>query len=183
MTASRRPPPLTAAGLEEAALNYLGRYASSAANLRRVLLARIRRAADPEGEPGPGPDEVEALIGRFLRAGLLDDTAFALTKTRSLRRRGASAQAIRDRLLGQGIDIETIKSSLKENDAEPGPEAERAAALALCRRRRLGPFRNVNDRARLRDKDLAALARAGFRFEIAASVVGADGDATDADEA
>src|SRR3546814_7265925 len=55
----------------------------------------------------------------------------------------------------------TLFRSLDELAAEP----ELAAAIAYARRRRLGPFRTPDARADRRDKDLAALARAGFRSE------------------
>jgi regulatory protein len=45
-----------------------------------------------------------------------------------------------------------------------------AAAHALARRKRLGPYR-TGDRAAFREKDLAAFARAGFGFAIARRIV------------
>ena len=43
---ARKPPrPLTAASLENAAVYYLSRFASSSGNLRRVLMRKVARAA------------------------------------------------------------------------------------------------------------------------------------------
>jgi regulatory protein len=64
----RAPAHLTPASLEAAALRYLERYASSAENLRRVLLRRVRRA--DAGEDGAAL--VEALVERFRAACILD---------------------------------------------------------------------------------------------------------------
>jgi regulatory protein len=48
------------------------------------------------------------------------------------------------------------------------------AAVALARRRRLGPFSTRADRHERREKDMAALARAGFGYDIALKVIDAE---------
>ena len=58
----------------------------------------------------------------------------------------------------------------RELHSERG-EREWQAALALARRRRLGPFRPAADRAEHRTRDLAALARAGFNYDLARKVI------------
>ena len=47
------------------------------------------------------------------------------------------------------------------------------AAAALARRRRLGPFRPAKDRKDRRARDLAAMARAGFDYDLAKKVIDA----------
>ena len=75
--------------LERWALAYLGRYASSSANLRRVLLRRARRRtpASPEAVLQAAV-LVDALIERYRLSGLLDDDAYAAARVQSLHRRG-----------------------------------------------------------------------------------------------
>ena len=48
---------------------------------------------------------------------------------------------------------------------------EFAAAAVLARKRRLGPYRDEEARKEFYEKDLAALARAGFSYDIAKQVV------------
>lgn len=63
---------------------------------------------------------------------------------------------------------------LAERDALPVGEAdavEEQAAQAYAKRRRLGPYRRPDQRAAHRDRDLAALARAGFAYGLARRVV------------
>jgi regulatory protein len=57
-------------------------------------------------------------------------------------------------------------------DAEVEGDMDLAAAKALARRRRLGPWR-ATGRAEHRDRDLAVLGRAGFPYAIARRVVDA----------
>jgi regulatory protein len=169
----RGPKPATAAHLEKAALHYLERYASSSGNLRRVLLRKVARSAQIHGsDPAEGERIVDALVARLLRSGLLDDRAYATQKAASLRRRGTSRFGIRGKLASKGVSGELLAETLAGLDAEQG-EGELAAACALVRRRRLGPCRAPAERARFREKDLAALARAGFGFDLARRVLAA----------
>jgi regulatory protein len=173
--AARRRP-LTAASLEDAALAYLGNYASSSANLRRVLLRRVKRAAEGGAEEAEAAKIIDALIARFLASGLLDDRAHAGQAAASLHRRGVPAAGIRYRLAQKGLARELIDAALGALAAEGGSEL--AAACALARRRRLGPFRPQGERAAQHRRDLGILARAGFGFAVARRVLAArDGDA------
>jgi regulatory protein len=175
MTRVRRPratAPLTAERLENAALAYLARHQSSAANLSRVLKRRVERAARLGlAERATAASWIERLVERYAKAGLVDDAAYAEARVASLRRAGASARAIRGRLLGKGVAAPLIEAALR-GQAEGG-DAELDAAIAFARRRRLGPFRRGRRTEALRLRELAALARAGFSYAIARAVVDA----------
>jgi regulatory protein len=172
---------LTAASLENAALHYLERFASSAANLRRVLLRRVRLSAKEHGtDPAEGAALVETLIARFEASFLLDDRSYAQAKAASLHRSGASRRAISGRLAQHGVDGEIIAAAIGDIEETNG-NAELAAACTLARRRRLGPYRPDAARADHRTKDLGAFARAGFSLDIARKVLDcADPDAVEA---
>ena len=53
-------------------------------------------------------------------------------------------------------------------------DPELAAALTYARRRRIGPYRPAGDRAAARARDLAALSRQGFDYDVARRVIDAD---------
>ncbi len=170
----RGPKPATAAYLENAALHYLERFASSSGNLRRVLMRKVERSARLHGtDVASGARLVDEIIARYLRSGLLDDRAYAAQKAASLRRRGASRYAIRGKLAVKGVGGDLIDATLEAETAA----SELAAACALVRRRRLGPCRPPGARAGLRQKDLAALARAGFSLDLARRVLGVGDEA------
>lgn len=173
---ARKPPRrVTAQYLENAALHYLQRFASSSASLRRVLMRKVERSAQAHGtDPAEGARWVEDLIARYLRSGLLNDTAYAEMRAASLHRRGASTRAIREKLSAKGIGRDEADRALESLDEEVEGDLNLTAALALARRRRLGPYRLPEKRAEFRDKDLAALGRAGFAYDIARRVVDAE---------
>ena len=167
----RGPRLATAKYLRNSALHYLDRYATSSAHLRRLLMAKVMRSARAHGsDPQAGAAAVEALIAELLGAGVLDDARYAEDRALILFRRGASARAIRGALLAKGVASELIEPALERLGGEAA-EPELAAALAYARRRRLGPYRSPQARAAMREKDLAALGRRGFGYDLARRVI------------
>jgi regulatory protein len=151
--------------LERWALGYLGRYASSAENLRRVLIRRARRDSPEAAQQATVL--IEAIVTRYRESGLLDDAVYAAGRVESLHRRGESLKAIRARLAAKGIPAAVAAdavSGLRDKASDP----DLAAACAFARRRRLGPFRRG---AADRQRELAAFARAGFSRGIAEAVL------------
>ena len=169
----RPPTRMTETSVAEAALFYLSRFASSSGNLRRVLMRKVIRSAEHYGDdPELMKPVVDALVARYAETGAINDTLYADTQVRKLRRRGGSARVILQKLNTKGVPGEIIAetgATLTEGD-------DRTAAMLFARRRRLGPFRTEN-RVENRQRDLAALGRAGFGYQVAAAII----DAEDAD--
>lgn len=175
MTDRRPPKRVTPQYLENAALHYLERFASSAANLRRVLMRKVDLSVREHGtDREEAARWVEELLARYQRSGLLDDAGYARMKAESLHRRGASTRAIREKLAAKGVDRDAVDGALERVREDVEGDMDLAGALALAKRRRLGPFRQPESRAARRDKDLAALGRAGFAYAIARRVVDAE---------
>ncbi|WP_346896767.1 RecX family transcriptional regulator [uncultured Roseibium sp.] len=164
--------------LTRAAIHYLDRYASSQENLRNVLSRKVKRAATANGRsPDEFRDIVDQVVEKCRRAGMVDDRAYAETKLVGLRRRGRSKRQIEAMLAAKGVDRDLIATVLDRDDT-----SELEAARNYARRRRLGPWRSPGQRQERREKDMAALCRAGYPYEIARKVIDAadDGEATSA---
>jgi regulatory protein len=165
--------------LANVALHYLERYAASEASLRRVLENRLRRATMEY--PDFGRDEerlvplraaIDQLIDKYKKTGVLNDAAFAESKVHSLRREGRSRRAIIQKLGAKGVRGALVDAALEQSaDGTTPEEAERTAALAFAKRRKLGPFRKTAADPGIRRKDFAALARAGFSLHIAQQIL------------
>ena len=155
--------------LERWALAYLGRYASTAENLRRVLQRRVRHrfGEDAEAMRLAAP-LIDQIVERYCHSGLIDDAAYAARRAEALHQRGESLTKIRARLVTKGVAGSVAAdalAALRANAADP----DLVAACAFARRRRLGPYRSrdVLDPTR----ELAAFARAGFSRRIAEMVL------------
>lgn len=176
-TARRRKVPRKASKshLENAALHYLERFASSSQNLRNVLLRRVKRSAYHHGtDPDEGAIWVDDIVTRFLESGLLDDKVYADGRARSLHARGNSQKAIRMKLRAKGVEAHLIEDALETIADEADEDVDLIAALRFAKRRRLGPYRDPVRREELREKDMAAVARAGFSYHIARQIIEAE---------
>ena len=164
----KRPPkPLDARRLNDLALHYVARFATSAAKLADYLQRKLRE----RGWEGEGDPDVAALTEKFVAAGYIDDAAYARAKSGALLRRGFGARRVGQVLSAAGIAEET-RVEVRASDA-----AQRRAALALASKRRFGPFGpSALDRAG-RDKQIAAMLRAGHPFDFARALIGAADEA------
>lgn len=165
----RKPPKkMSRQYLENAALYYLQRYATSIENFRRVLTRKIDRAcAFHQTPPAEFHAHLDALVKRYSAVGLLNDTAFAEAKTATLRRQGRSKRDIIARLQSKGLKTADIEAALHALDAGTDKDAELSAATVFAKRKKLGVYnpRPPKD-AKAVQKELAAMARAGFSYDI-----------------
>lgn len=167
----RKPPqPLDATRLEELALAYVARFATSAGRLRAYCKRKLRERGFAGADEGAQPPDVEALVERFVAKGYVDDAGFARAKSGSLLRRGYGARRIGEALRSDGID-EGLRI-----EVAPGEADRRDAAAAYARRHRFGPYardRSVNADRADQQKQLAALLRAGHEAAYARRVLSA----------
>ena len=85
-------------------------------------------------------------------------------------RRGYSLNKIRYNLIKKGIDEKYIKASIskiKEKESEP----DFFSAIKICKRRRIGPCREENNRPLFYKKDISILARSGFSYELSKRIL------------
>jgi regulatory protein len=170
----RTPRRITPDYLQRAAMHYLERYSAPSAQLRRVLARKIALSCRHHGEdPAVHAVALDEVVARCTSSGLVDDQRFAEARAATLRRRGRSARAVAATLAAKGVGRELAAQVSSVGDAE-----ELAAARKAARRKRLGPW-SRGDRAANRQKDLAALARAGFASAVARAVI----DGTEEDDA
>lgn len=164
MTQTRRNPrPLDAPRLEELALAYVARFATSAAKLEGYLRRKLRE----RGWDGEGAAPVAEIVARFVAAGYIDDAVFARARTGSLLRRGYGVRRI-----GQALDAAGIAEDVRA-EVRAAPAEQRRAALALARKRRIGPFGPDGADRAVREKQLAAMLRAGHPLDSARELVNA----------
>lgn len=159
----RRPrPPLDPAKLDELALAYVGRFATTRAKLASYLGRKLRE----RGWAGERPPDLESIVERLVDLGYVDDGAYALSKSRSLTARGYGARRVGAALRAAGIEEEDSAEALDHADS-----GAVEAALRFAERRRIGPFAKAElDRAG-QELALAAMIRAGHDFALAKAIV------------
>jgi regulatory protein len=160
--APRPRPPLDGKRLEELALRYVGKYATTRAKLIAYLARKVRE----RGWDGPREPDLDAIGDRFVEIGYIDDAAYALAKSRALSSRGYGRRRLDQKLRQDGIG--------EEDGAAAREHAEREAldaALRFAERRRIGPFGSHGSDPKAREKAIGAMVRAGHAFALAKAVV------------
>ena len=179
----KRVKKITAQYLERAAAYYLSRFSSSSENLRRILERKVWRRVSLGAEK---PDEVDQwiddVLAKFQRMELLDDQQYAMVRAKNFQSKGRSLSRIKAELNHKGIASEIVQQTLEK--INPDGDADFEAALRLVRKKKLGNFATKTptgkiEIAKLRQKHLAILARAGFSFDIAKNALDSNDDFND----
>ena len=168
--------PWTEQNLRQAAYHYLARFASNRGRLVRVLRAKVARRGFEPGE------EAEAAIARIAaacgRLGLMDEHGYAMGRARTLLARGRGPGSILADLRARDVEGLVAQQALDELMLENGGRESNIArsALALARRKKLGPFGDGDPRrdARLHHRQLGVFARAGIPFDMASRILRAE---------
>lgn len=156
-------PPLDEGRLNELALRYVGRFATTRAKLRSYLGRKLRE----RGWDGTREPEIAAIAERFAAQGYVDDSSYALSKAQSLTGRGYGKRRVTDALKAAGIEEEHGAAACDHADAEAV-----SAALRFAQRRRVGPFADSAPRdPRDKEKALAAMIRAGHGFDLSRAIL------------
>jgi regulatory protein len=170
----RTPQPLDGVKLQELALRYVSRFATTRAKAGDYLRRKLRE----RGWSGDSPPDLEALVSKLAELGYIDDAAFARAKAGSLGARGYGLRRVSQALAQAGVseaDGEDARTTAEDGAVE--------AAVRFARRRRIGPFATQLSDPSAREKALAAMMRAGHGFALAKAIVdAAPGEQLDLDE-
>lgn len=156
------PKKLSESYLRNSALYYLQRHPTSVSHFLAVMDRKMKRSlkAHPDQTLEPFTAYLhEKLVPEFVRAGFLNDELYAKALAGSLQRRGMPKRVITMKLAAKGVEA-TDEQLAEQDDIE--------AARLYAKRKRLGPYAT---RARDPQKDMAALARAGFSYDIVSKVL------------
>ena len=140
-----------------------------AERITRIYLRGMASAFNPATEIW-APRYRQAVFGAFLTdsadAGRALDRAYADMKAQGLSRRGYGPRRVQVALLAAGIDADDMDVAL-----EVARQDQDAAALAFAKRRRIGPFSRGKPDQRQRQKDFAAMLRAGHDYAVARRIL------------
>ncbi len=161
----RSPKPLDVARLDELALAYVARFATSKAKLARYLNRKIRES-EWVGE-NDAMTACEKVVNRMEALGFLDDRQYAAMRGAAMTRRGLGVRRVKAQLWVDGIDADDAGEAVAAAE-----EAGLAAALQFARRRRFGPFAAARaDDPGQRERQVAAFARAGHSLALARRIL------------
>lgn len=157
----RVPRPLDVAGLDALAIRYVGRFATTSGKLGDYLRRKVRE----RGSEGVGEADVTRILARCVAAGYVDDDAYAVQRAAALGRRGFGHRRVAMALGAAGIGREVVAA------LAPDEDEALAAAERFARRRRIGRFASVPADRDERQRQFAAMMRAGHSSAIARRII------------
>lgn len=157
------PRPLDAETLNNLALHYVGRFATSRAKLITYLNRKLRERGWDGEEPAP----VEQVADRLVELRYVDDEAYATMKSGAMQRRGLGRRRITQTLRHDGIS-EDLSTTAAPDALERWEAADR-----LAKRKRIGPYAAELPDRPTREKQLATFLRAGHDLDLARQWVNA----------
>ncbi|MEM8695371.1 MAG: RecX family transcriptional regulator [Pseudomonadota bacterium] len=163
-TRKKTRPPLDRESLEQLALFYVGRYATTRAKLRAYLGRKVRE----RGWAGDREPDIAMLAQKFTELGYIDDAAFANARAASLGRRGYGVRRVEQALYAAGIE-EADGMAARAHASDTAWDS----ALAFARKRRFGPFAPAPMEPDRKRKAIAAMIRAGHSYELARKFIDA----------
>ena len=160
----KKPKKITPDYLHNAGLYYLQRFSASRQHFRTVLMRKVKKSCYEHKDQNYEDCAalVEETVQKFERAGLLNDELYTQGVVNSLRRQGKSKKVIVMKLQTRGISQDLAAEKLEAVDSEKNGDADLIAAIMVTRKKKAGAFGNRDP-----EKTLAALARAGFSYDIA----------------
>jgi regulatory protein len=157
--------PLGAARLDELALAYVARFATSRAKLTRYLARKVRES--DWADDSDAMAACEAIADRMERLHFLDDKQYAAMRAGAMTRRGLGVRRVKAQLFVDGIDPGDSSEAIGEAEGQAV-----AAAVGFARRRRFGPFATRSgDDPKDRERQVAAFARAGHSLALARRIL------------
>ncbi len=175
------PKKITPTYLHNSGLYYLERFSASKEHFKTVMLRKVKHSClyHKDQDYQTCANMVVELADKFEKCGLLNDEIYTNACVSSLRRKGLSQTAIIAKMRLKGIDKERAITALEQLDKEnydSKEDAEKAAAIKLARKKKIGPFFQKEGEEQDIKKSLGILARAGFSYNIASHILNMDID-------
>ena len=152
------------------AYSYLEKYSPSKQQLKTYLYKKLIKKKQNISNKKEIFSLIDTVISSLVEQKFISDKYYSDAKSKAFLRRGYSLNKIRHSLVKKGIHEKYIKASIskiKENESDP----DFFSAIKLCKRRRIGPNREENNRSLFYKKDISILARSGFSYELSKKVL------------
>ncbi|MEQ1650847.1 MAG: RecX family transcriptional regulator, partial [Hyphomicrobiaceae bacterium] len=157
--------PVTATYLRNSAMHYLSARSASTTMLRQTLERRAKTRLCVRQLSEETRALIDKAIGELVTLGMVNDATFAQARARSLQGKGFSKRRITE-----GLRLKGIGGAQAALAIDPELD-ELTQARRFAERKRLGAWRRGGPTPETRDKDLRALARAGFAYAIASKAL------------
>ena len=113
---------------------------------------------------------IDFVIADLEKNKLISDKFYSDSKARSFIKRGYSLNKIRNYLIQKGVKDKYIKDSISKIVSD-NSDQDFFSAITICKKKRIWPNREENNRTLFYKKDISILARSGFNYETSKKVM------------
>ena len=155
--------------------SYIEKFAPSKQQLKTYLLKKYLQFSVKNEKKVNISNLIDIVIEDLEKSKFINDKFYSDSKAKSLLQRGSSINKIKNYLLNKGVGQKYIKNTInkiKENN----DDQDFFSAIKVCKKKRIGPSRNENNRSLFYKKDIGVLARSGFDFEVSKRVMDLEKD-------
>ena len=149
--------------------SYIEKYAPSKQQLKTYLLKKYLKLSTAVNKNSV-KDLIDIVIEDLEKNKFLNDKFYSNSKAKNLIQRGSSINKIRNYLINKGIKDKFINETI-DTIKENNEDQDFFSAIKVCKKKRIGPARDENNRPLFYKKDLGILARSGFDFETSKRVM------------
>lgn len=143
-------------------LYYLSRFDANTVKVRQMLRRRLQKVQLSGNEvPAEAEQWIEDVIVRMHQLGYINDERYCFNQVRILSDAGKSKRFIIGKLKQAGVSPDLIDKAFEEEQTD-----DLLRAKKFVKRKKIGCFRPQSERMVSYPKDLAALGRAGFSYEV-----------------
>jgi len=161
---------LTVDEMRNFAFIYIEKFAPSKQQLKTYLLKKYLKSKITNVKKSNISDLIDIVIEDLEKSKFINDKFYSESKAKGLIQRGSSINKIRNYLIGKGVGEKYIKNTI-DKIKENNEDQDFFSAIKLCKKKRIGPARDENNRPLFYKKDIGILARAGFDFEVSRRIM------------
>ena len=154
---------------------YIEKYAPSKQQLRTYLLKKYLKSGAANVSKKNITDLIDIVLEDLEKSKFINDKFYSESKAKSLIQRGSSINKIRNYLINKGVGEKYIKNTI-EQIKDKNEDQDFFSAIKICKKKRIGPSRQEDNRPLFYKKDIGVLARSGFDFEVSRRVMDLDKD-------
>ena len=154
---------------------YIEKYAPSRQQLKTYLLKKYIKTKIPNVNKKNIINLIDVVLEDLENTKFLNDKFYSESKAKSLIQRGSSINKIRNYLFLKGVKDKYIKETL-DQIKDNNEDQDFFSAIKICKKKRIGPSREISNRSLFYKKDIGVLARAGFDFETSKKVMDLEKD-------
>ena len=152
------------------AFAYIEKYAPSKQQLTTYLLKKYLKSSNPSVKKNDITDLINLVTEDLEKTKFISDKFYSDSKAKNLIQRGSSINKIKNYLISKGIKDKYIQETISKIK-EKNEDQDFFSAIKVCKKKRIGPARDKDNRSLFYKKDISILARSGFDFETSKKVL------------